>query len=118
MYDLEIAVTILAGLALIVYGAHGFYNRVIGWSIGPFVTEITGVPGTVFSLSCMLGGLLLAIPLLVALLSGQATNTLLIQIATTAGLPVVIVGFIFAILVQLALDLGNLIARFRKWLER
>jgi hypothetical protein len=66
----------------------------------------------------MLGGALLAIPLLVALLSGQATNTLVIAAATTAGLPVVIVGFGFAVLVQLALDLGNLIARFRKWLER
>jgi hypothetical protein len=57
---------------------------------------------------------MLAVPLSIALLANQPTHTLFIQIATYYGLPVVMFGFVLAIFVQLALDLGGFIARLRR----
>lgn len=111
---MEIAFKIGCGVALMLYGMWGLHRRQIGWSIGPLITTtITGIPGRLFSVACVLGGALLAVPLLFALATGQPTNTLAIQIATHSGLPTVIVGFCFAIFVQLALDLGQFIARLK-----
>ena len=116
---MDIAFRIVVGIALMAYGTWGLYRRQIGWSIGPLITTtITGIPGTIFSAACILGGGFLAVPLSVALLTGQPTNTLVIQLATHSGLPTVIVGLCFAILIQLALDLGGFIAWLRERSER
>lgn len=112
---METAVAIVLGGVLIVFGGRGIYRRQIGWSIGPLMTtRLVGIPGALFSLACLLGGALLALPVLVALISGQTTETLFIQIAMSVGLPVVVIGLMFAVFTQLALDLGHLIRRFRE----
>lgn len=112
--SLQIVLYIVVGTALLIYGLWGIYRRQIGWSIGPLMTTtITGVPGALFSVGCALGGGLMAVPLLVAIVSDQARDTLFIQIATYIGMPVVVTGLILAVLVQLAQDLGQFIARLR-----
>ena len=91
----------------------------IGWSIGPLLTtNITGIPGLIFSLACATSGGLMALPLLIVLLFDLPRYAMVVQIATYIGVPVVVIGFIFAILVQLALDLGSFIARLRDRPER
>jgi hypothetical protein len=110
----EIAFKMLWGIALIAYGARGLYRRQIGWSIGPILTTtITGIPGALFGAACVLGGALLAVPLGVALVTNQSTETLFIHVATYIGLPVAVIGLMLAIFVQMALDLGGLIRKLR-----
>jgi hypothetical protein len=108
------ALTILVGLALIVYGVRGLRRRQIGFSIGPLLTTLlTGAAGKVFSLACVLGGGVLALPLLIAILSQQPTDTLFLQIMTNSGLPIVGMGFALAIFIQMAIDLGQFIGKHR-----
>jgi hypothetical protein len=110
----EIAFKMLWGAALIAYGVRGLYRRQIGWSIGPILTtRLTGIPGSIFSLACMLGGALLAIPLLVAILANHTTETLFIHVTTYIGLPVAVIGLMLAVVIQLALDLGGFIRKLR-----
>ena len=71
-------------------------------------------PARCFSVACVLGGALLAIPLLVALITNQTTDTLFIQVSTYIGLPVAIIGLTLAVFVQMAIDLGEFIKRFRE----
>ena len=112
---MEIALYITVGTALLIYGLRGLLRRQIGWSIGPLLTTtLTGVPGFLFSLACASGGGLMALPLTVALLSNQPNDTPFIQIATYIGVPVVVIGLGFALIVQLALDLGRFIAWLRE----
>ncbi len=100
---------------LLIYGLRGLLHRKIGWSIGPLLTTtLSGVPGLLFSLACATGGGLMAVPLVVTLVSNQPNDTPFIQIATYIGVPLVVIGFIFAIVVQLALDLGRFIAWLRE----
>ncbi|MBZ0299773.1 MAG: hypothetical protein K8J31_08540 [Anaerolineae bacterium] len=111
---METALTILAGVALVLYGTCGLRRRQIGWSLEPIITTtLTGPPGLIFSAACILGGTVLALPLLVALLTQQPTDTLFIQVATNAGLPIAAIGFMLAIFVQLAIDLGHFIQRLK-----
>ena len=111
---MEIAFKIIWGIVLIGYGARGLYRRQIGWTIGPLLTTtIVGLPGGLFSVACVLGGVLLAVPLGVALLTNQSTDTLFIQVTTYIGMPVAIIGLMLAVFVQMAIDLGGLIRRLR-----
>ncbi len=106
------AFTIVVGIALAIYGLRGIHRRQIGFSIGPLLDILlTGTPGLIFSIACGLGGAVLAIPLLIALLTSQRTDTLVLQIATNSGLPIVGVGFVLAIFIQMAIDLGQFLGK-------
>lgn len=111
---MENALTVIVGIGLVVYGIIGLRRKQIGWTIPALLTTtLTGPPGLIFGAACVLAGLVLALPLLLAMLTRQPTDSLLIQVATNAGLPIAGIGFMLAIFVQLAIDLGQFIKRLK-----
>ena len=106
------AFTILVGVGLVIYGVRGLRRKQIGFSIGPLLDIVLiAAPGMIFSVACVLGGAVLAIPLLIALVVGEPTDSLPLQVATNSGLPIVGVGFGLAIFIQMAIDLGRYLGK-------
>ena len=103
------------GLFLFGYGTSGIIRKRIELGIGggisggrPLGTVVlTGIPGLIFSIACIIGGILLCVPLGYAFITNQPTNTLLIQMSSGIGLAVAIIGFFFAAVIQLALSFGS-----------
>lgn len=105
---------IVLGVALFAYGVSGIIRKRIELGIGggiggrPLGTVVlTGISGLIFSIACIIGGILFFVPLGYAVITNQPTNTLLIQMSSGVGLAVAIIGFLFAAVIQLAMSFSS-----------
>jgi len=109
---------IVVGFALLIYGIIGLLRKQIGLGIGggmggrPLGTvNLTGVAGSIFSFACSFGGAFVLLPQLYVVIDNQNADSLLMQIAAPIGLVIVLIGFVFACIVQLAMSFGSSVAK-------
>lgn len=109
---------ILVGFVLLIYGIRGLLRKQIELGIGgrasgrPIVTvALSGVAGSIFSIVCIVGGAFVLLPQLYRVIDNQNADSLLMQTAAPIGLAIVIIGFVFACIVQLAMSFGGSVAR-------
>jgi hypothetical protein len=106
--------TILIGVAVIIYGTIGLIRKQIELGIGggrsggrPLgIVALNGISGRIFSIACIIGGLLILVPRLYVSI-GKQEDTLLLQGATGLGFATFIIGFLFACIIQLAMSFGS-----------
>ncbi len=109
---------IIVGFALFLYGIRGPLRKQISLGIGgraisrPLATvALTNVSASIFSSACVIGGALVLLPRLYAVIDNKNADSLLMQIAAPLGLAIVIIGFVFACIVQLAMNFGSSVAK-------
>ncbi len=100
--------TLILSLFFIGFGIHGIIRKQIAVGLGrgrPLGTiELTRHSAVIFGITCVISGLSLSLPSTYRFLTTKSPDVLLTAISVGVGLSLPIIGFLFGVVLQLAMS--------------